>query len=635
MNPTLRTPAGLWRIWFDYRATPQYYPLVHTSFWIEYHLWGLNPAGYHVVNVLLHALSVLLLWRILTRLGVPGAWWGAALFAVHPVGVESVAWVTEMKNVLCGVFYFASALVYLPFVIRGDEEGSRVKTGAARYLVSLGLFVLALLSKTVACSLPVAMLLLHWRENGRVTRKNFFRLIPFIVLGAAMGLLTAWLERHHVRATGDAFALDFGQRIIIAGRALWFYAYKLIWPAKLTFIYPRWEINAASLSQWLFPLAAAGVLSGLWLARKKIGRGPFTAAAFFVITLFPALGFFDVYPFRYSWVADHFQYIASSGLLAVAGIFLAKLPRVLAATIVLLLAVLTAKQAIIYRNLTTLWTDTARKNPSSWMVQDNLGMALSQSSGARDALPHLELAVRLAPENVETQTGLGEILLQLGKVDEALPHLQRGIEIGPDWAVTHFDLGRALLQKGRIAEAAEQLAEAVRLDVTYTPAYSLLGFSLLLEGKAEDSIEPLTKAIQMDPTFNGARFNLANSLLQLRRPKEALQQLEAALRNQPDDPEAAKNLAWLLATSPDDSIRDGARAVELAEKSNAQTKQANAAILTTLSAAYAERGNWLKAKETAQEALEIATASGEATLAQGIRAYISLYQTEHPVRDIR
>jgi len=245
-NVTLRSWHGLWRIWTEITATPQYYPLVHTSFWVEYHLWGLNPLGFHVVNVCLHAVAVILLWRLLLELELPGAWLAAAIFAVHPLGVESVAWITERKNVLSAVFYFSAALAYFRFSV-GRDPGRRTK--GARwfwYIGSLTLFVFALLSKTVTCSLPAALLLVAWWKTGRLKWREVFPLVPFFVIGLAMGIVTAWIERHQLHAQGGEWALTFGQRILIAGRVFWFYAGKLFWPDKLTFIYPRWAVSVNS-----------------------------------------------------------------------------------------------------------------------------------------------------------------------------------------------------------------------------------------------------------------------------------------------------------------------------------------------------------------------------------------------------
>ena len=327
-NLTLRSVHGLSQIWGQLTATPQYYPLVFTSFWLEYHLWGLNPLGYHVVNVLLHALAAMLLWRVLVRLQLPGAWLAAGIFALHPVAVESVAWVTERKNVLSAVFYFAAALAYLRWRDDGTTTTGLRATSSWRslvlYLLSLALFICALFSKTVTASLPAALLLVIWWKHGRIAGRDVWPLLPFFVAGAALGLVTSWLERTHVGANGPEWALSFFDRCLIAGRALWFYAGKLFWPANLTFIYPRWQIDPGIWWQWLFPAAAIALVMILWSLRGRIGRGPLVAVLFFAGTLLPALGFANVYPMRYSFVADHFQYLASVGLIVLAAAGLTK-----------------------------------------------------------------------------------------------------------------------------------------------------------------------------------------------------------------------------------------------------------------------------------------------------------------------
>ena len=317
-NETLLSADGLWRIWSDPSATPQYYPLVHTSFWIEQHLWGLNPAAYHWTNVLLHALNAVLAWLVLRRLSVPGAWLAAAIFALHPVHVESVAWITERKNVLSGAFGLG-ALLRLAAVCRGSEGiARRARRKSMYYAIALLLFVGALLSKTVVCTLPAVMVLLIWWKRGRVKWTDLWPLVPMFVLGIGLGLVTAWLEKHHAGATGADWQLSWLQRCLIAGRAPWFYAGKLLWPQTLVFIYPRWEVTPPRAWQYAFPAAFLIAIATLWALRGRIGRGPLVAVLCFAGTLFPALGFFDIYPMRYSFVADHFQYLASIALLALA-----------------------------------------------------------------------------------------------------------------------------------------------------------------------------------------------------------------------------------------------------------------------------------------------------------------------------
>ncbi len=633
LNPTLRDLHGLWRIWFEIAATPQYYPLVHTTFWLEYHLWGLNPIGYHTVNVALHVLGAILLWRVLLQLRIPGAWLAAAIFAVHPVEVESVAWITERKNVLSGVFYFAAALAYLRFVAGREVAPSWPRP--ILYFASLLLFSLALLSKTVACSLPAALLLICWWKTGRIRLRDITPLLPFVVIGFGFGLGTVLIEKYHVGAEGVPWSLTFLQRVLIATRALWFYAGKLFWPAKLTFIYPHWDIDPHAVVQWLFPLAAAAIVALLWWLRARLGRGPLAAVLFFAVTLGPALGFFNVYPFRYSFVADHFQYLASVGLIVLAAAGLNRLPRFVPALLLAGLIVLTWRQVGVYRDLTSLWRDTVEKNPASWMARDNLAIALLRSGKGDEAMVHLRQALQLDPNNVETQSDVASALLQSGQVQESFPFLKRALEIEPNRAAVHYNLASAQMQTGLVREATGELRKVVEIDPTNVPAYSLLGNALLQAGRADESLPPLQKALSMDPDYAPAHFNLANTLLHLGRADEAVAHLQQVLTLDPGDAEAQKNMAWVLATWPEARIRNGAQAVELAESADRLTGGRNPIMGTTLAAAYAEAGRFPEAIKAAEDALQVANDSGLVALAEALRAHIALYRSGHPFRDNR
>jgi protein O-mannosyl-transferase len=633
-NPTLRGLRGLWRIWFEVRATPQYYPLVHTSFWLEYHLWGLNALSYHLVNVFLHTGAAVFLWRVLVRLQVPGAWLAAAIFAIHPVGVESVAWITERKNVLSAIFYFAAALSYLRFAeIR--EAGNPGRRLWYFYLGSLLLFTCALLSKTVACSLPAALLLVRWWKAGQLKRQDVLPLVPFFAVGLVLGLCTVWIEQHHVGAEGTVWSLTFAQRILVAGRALWFYASKLFWPVRLTFIYPRWDMNVDSVAQWLFPVGAVAAIAALWWTRARIGRGPLVGVLFYAGTLGPALGFVNVFPFRYSFVADHFQYLASVGLIALGAAGLTRLPRFVPGVVLALLAALTWKQVGIYRNLETLWSDTLDKNPASWMAHSNMATVLLRKGKGEEALSHLQQALRLDPDNVEVQNDLGYALLEMGRVNESFPYLQKALEIEPNRAAVHYNLGNALLQTGLLDQAVASFKKAVEVDPTYVPAYSNLGRTLLQMGRADESLVYLQKALEIEPDYVAAHFNLANTLLQMRRADEAVSQLQKVLLIDPDDAEAQKNMAWLLATCPETRVRDGAKALKLAERANQLTNGRNPIMGVTLAAAFAETGRFPDAIRTAQNALQLANDSGNVALAELIRAQVALYRAGRPFRDIR
>ena len=315
-NTALISTSGLSDIWFKLGTIEQYYPLVHSSFWLEYRLWGHDPRAYHVVNFLLHAAAALLVWRLLVCLEVPGAWLAAAIFAVHPVEVESVAWASERKNVLSCLLAIASMLAYFrfspPHASPAAHASARdTSSGCAYYVLAFVLYTAAVLSKSVVVSVPAVILVIYWWKRGRVTRRDAVRLAPFFSVGLALASLTIWMEKTYVGARGREWELPLLDRVLIAGRALWFYPSKLLWPHPLLFFYPRWAIDAGVWWQYLFPAAALAVVISLWLAQARIGRGPLAAVLVFAGVLTPALGFFNVYPFRYSFVADHYQYHAS------------------------------------------------------------------------------------------------------------------------------------------------------------------------------------------------------------------------------------------------------------------------------------------------------------------------------------
>ncbi len=402
-NQTLRTLDGLRQMWLVPTSLPQWYPLVHTTFWIEYHLVGTEPLLYHIDNVLLHAISCILLWRLLKKLDVPGAYFAACIFAVHPVMVESVAWVTERKNVLSLMFYLLAMRVYLfqfapTNLAPTNQEGTTPDWRALA--LAFVFFLAALFSKTVTASFPAAILLILWWKHGRLRLRDVLPLIPFFIVAIVMGGVTGYLEKHHVGASGEItpeLRLSIIQRCLIAGRAIWFYLGKLMFPHPLTFIYPRWNsIDAPTLSQWSFPamvIVATGILLAL---RTRVGRGPLVAWLLFCGTLFPALGFVNVYPMRYSFVADHFQYhaaiamivLVASGLSYVKG----RMRWAISGALVAGLGFLTWNQAHIYKDAETLWRDTLAKNPGSWMVWTNVGNALAAQKRYDDAIPYYDQA---------------------------------------------------------------------------------------------------------------------------------------------------------------------------------------------------------------------------------------------------
>lgn len=528
----LRSLDGLVRIWTDIGATQQYYPLLHTAFWVEHHLWGDGPFGYHLLNVLLHATAACLVGTLLRRLAIPGAWFAALLFAVHPVAAESVAWISEQKNTLSTVLYLCAALAFFRY---HDDRQPRY------YAIATLWFVSALPTKTVTAALPAALLVILWWRQGRVTwREDIAPLLPWFALSIGAGTLTAWVEHAQIGAQGTDFALGSIERVILAGRAAWFYLTKILWPAELIFIYPRWDIDAREAWQWLFPISALLALAAMWFRRRN-NRGLLAGSLFFVGTLFPALGFVNVFPFIYSFVADHFQYVAMLGVLALVAAgatqWAARLPvsvaRGAAVVVLLTLGTLTWRHAATFRDVFTLYTTTITRNPACWMAYNNLAIALVDAGRPNEALPHYEKALGLRRNYPEAENNFGFALTQLGRAADALPHLQRAVQLKPGYAEAHNNLGAALMGLNRPAEGMAAFGEAVRLNPRYAVAHFNLGLALASNGKPADAIPHFQRALQHNPNYADAELNWAIALTVSGRAAEALPRFERALQLNP------------------------------------------------------------------------------------------------------
>ncbi|MES1166647.1 MAG: tetratricopeptide repeat protein, partial [Pseudomonadota bacterium] len=507
-RPELRSVAGLGRIWTEFGATQQYYPVLHSAFWLEHRLWGDATTGYHLLNVLLHATAACQFLVLLRRLAVPGATLAALLFALHPVCVESVAWIAEQKNTLSLVFYLAAALVYVRF-----DATRRPRD----YVLAGGLFVLGLLTKTVTATLPAALLVVFWWRRGRLDwRRDGLPLLPWFALGAASGLGTAYFERVLIGAEGAEFNLGAIERCLLAGRVFWFYLGKLAWPAALIFTYPRWSVDAAQAWQWLFPLAALALLGGLlWWQRRS--RGPLAAILLFAGGLFPVLGFFNVYPFVFSYVADHFQYLASLAVFALAAAGAQRIPpapRTAAAGIVLVvLGALTWAQCGMYRDATALYETTLARNPSSWMAHHNLATLLTLAGRPAEAIPHLEAAIALNPDRAAAYNNLGDSLTRTGRAREAIPHLEKALQLQPRYAVAHANLGNALLELHRLDEAIAHFQQALVLDPAYANAECNLGLGLAQAGRMAEAVGHFARAAELDTNYVDAELNWAVGLM--------------------------------------------------------------------------------------------------------------------------
>ena len=552
--PALQSLHGLWRIWFSLGATQQYYPLLHSAFWIEHRLWGDAVLGYHLANLAQHALAACLVVLIVRRLELPGAWLAGMVFALHPVCVEAVAWISEQKSTLSAVFYLSSALIYLGF----DRTRRR-----SAYLWALGLFILALLTKTVTATLPFALLVIFWWQRGRFDwRRDVRPLLPWMALGAAAGLFTAWVERTMIGAQGHNFALTATQRFLLAGRAIWFYAAKLLWPANLIFSYPRWKLDPAAPWQYLYPLGVIAVLIALCLLARR-HRGPLAALLLFAGTLFPVLGFLNVYPFVFSFVADHFQYLASLALIvplsSLLVSFVTRLGRpadvVLPAVLLAILGILTWRQSGSYRDTETLYRATLARNPASWMAHNNLGVALLDKPGhLTEAIGEYRAALEVNPDDAEAHNNLGNALARMpGRLPEAIREFEIAIRLEPRLAEAHHNLGNALARNPkRLAESIAQFEIALQLKPDDPQIRNDLGVTLLqVPGHLSDAITQFQDALKISPRDAQIRTNLGNALSQIpERRSEAVAQFQIILRNEPNNPQAHNSLAITLAQMP-------------------------------------------------------------------------------------
>ena len=504
-EPVIHSPDGLRSIWFapaDIKNEGHYWPLVYTSFWLEHKLWGLNPVGYHAVNILLHLVNCLLLWRLLDRLSVPGAVVIAAVFAVHPMHVESVAWIIERKDVLSALFYLTAVLTWIRF----SES-----PGPGRYALALALFAAGLLAKSVVVTLPVALLIWHWWRRGRVIPIDLLRLAPFAAVGVAITLadLAFYTSREPLE-----LGFSLVERALIAARALWFYVGKLIWPLNLAVIYPLWEIDARDLLAWAYLAGAAALPVGLWLARRRIGRGPLAGALFFAVTLAPVLGFIDYGYMQFSFVADRFQYLAGIGVLAVligaaahaAAHGTRKLPEAtrttaagLAVALVMGLALLTWRQAGIYRDEITLFSHIVALNPKARDAHLNLGNALIDADRIEEGLAASRTAAEQRPESADAHSNLGLALMHLDQFEASGEALRHALELDPKHKSALQNRGELLRNQGRYEEAVEAYGAVLKRDSRYALAHAGLGDALFQLQRYEAAVDALSTALEVQP----------------------------------------------------------------------------------------------------------------------------------------
>ena len=605
-NPLLTAADGLRRIWFSFDAPSQYFPLTYTTFRLEHALWGFNPAGYHWVNILLHATNALLLWRLLHLLGIRGAWFAAGLFALHPVQVESVAWITELKNVLMGFFFLLTLLYWAHFI----EAQGRPRRNTY-YALALLCFALALFSKSTAVTLPVALLLTLWLKRETISLARCAQIAPFVLMAAGMGVITIWWERYHQGTHGPAFSIGFGERLLVANHAIWFYLSKLIWPAELSFSYERWPVSLREPLNYVW--VGLTVIAGffLWWLRVYARRGWYVAIFFFVATLAPVLGFVMLWTFRYSWVADHYQYLACVGPLALASSMITRegsefgpvgraILVIAAVGVLALLSVQTWEQCRIYQDAETLWRATIQTNPKSALAYNSLGVILGEKNAPiEDEMTAYRKALEADPNDPQAHNNLGYALQRLGRFPESLEEYEKSIAADPRYAIAHGNLAMVLLRLGRKSEAVQHLQKVREIEPKNALLEHSLGDILASEGRADEAIQHwkrsidlgtrdatlsaqvgnllasrgklkealpyLREASELNPADAQMRSNYAAALLLLDRFADAVPYYQEAIRLRPDLEEAHSNLAICFVKMGrfDEAVEEYKRAVEL------------------------------------------------------------------------
>ena len=503
-NPLIKASDGLHRFWFTTEAT-DYYPLTWTSWWLQWRLWGGNAMGFHAINVLLHALNVVVLWIVLRRLAVPGAWLAALLFAIHPVNVATVAWISEQKNLLSMFFSLLAVLFYLKF----DEDHRKHWFGAA-----LVAFLLALLAKSAVVMLPVVLLGCVWWRHGRVLKHDLLLLAPFVLLSLVLGVTTIWFQYHRVLQGSMAQADGIFPRLVTAGCVPWFYLYKALLPFDLSAVYPRWNINPSRWTSYLPGFVLLGCFALFWRQRKTWGRPLLFGLGYFVVMLFPVLGFFDQDYYQYSFVADPWQYYSIVGIMALLvaavmniGQHLNKeqqrrwgtVANIGALALVVALGSATWTRAGIYTSEESFWEDTISRDPDSWM-------------------PHYNL---------------GNWLLSAGRLEKAIDQLREAARLRPDIAKVHSNLGIALAQVDKLPEAVAEFEQVLRIDPNLFEAQANLGHVLVLLGRPTEAIAHWEQALRIKPNSAEVHYDMGRAFEEMGRPKDAINQYELALKLRP------------------------------------------------------------------------------------------------------
>ncbi len=568
-NPLVHSPHGLYGMWFT-KETIDYWPATYTSFWLEWRLWGMRAVGYRIDNLLLHVAACLLVWRILSVLDIPGAFFATALFAVHPMNVESVAWIAERKNTLALVFLLIAVLCYL------KHDSRRLPKLSVWYWFSIIAFLLAMLSKGSVATGALLLLLIVWWKNRRVTLGDCGMIVPFFAIAAALTVVNIWFQTH---GTGVAIrSAEFAERLAGAGAIVWFYLSKALLPIDLLFVYPQWKISTLDWHWWAPAAAALVATATLWMSRRGwAGRATVTAWAFFVIALVPVLGLTDVYFMRYSLVADHYAQIALIGVVA---FFAAVWSRwwgnpvlatkwiAICAAVALIAALLlqTRAQASLYRDYVVLFQDLLEKNPTCSMSYTNLGIELAHRGEPQAAVEKFKTLIRMNAADAEAHYNLANALVQMNRLPEAIDEFNTAIRLKPDHAEAQNNLGSTLIQMGRTDEALAHYRRAVEIDPKYFKALKNLSVTLLSRHEPQSAVAPLRRAAEIQPDNADAHFLLGWALRESGQPSEAIGEFKKTLELDPKLLKAYADLAIAYAQvdQPMEAVAAAREGIDLA-----------------------------------------------------------------------
>jgi len=548
-NPALRSTDGLWAIWTTVELPKGFpnYPLSMTSLWLDHQLWGVAPSGYHWTNVFLHLCNTLLVLTLVRALGATDwpARATAALFAVHPMQVESVAWVSERKNLLSGCFFLIAFILYLR-----QDAPQRWRWGA----LSLVSFAAALLSKTATVVLPVSILLAQRFMTGRWRGTDLRRAAPMFAIGLAPAWLTLTVEP-------ESGSLPLPARPLLAAASTGFYALKLIAPVKLLPLYPRWNVSVSGLFWWLplLALLAAAIIVYRYATHWHLRWG----LAHFICMLLPTLGLVGFGFHTHSYVADRFVYLAAIGFFLALSTAADQLHRsvgapitAIAVLLVFLFGGLAWRQTQVWRNSIALWTYTLAGNPGSLDARNNLARALIDQGRLDEADAHLHAALAISALDADAHNNLCVLFARRADFGAAIDHCRQAIASAPDDAVLRKNLGEVLEARGQLAAAEAQYRRAAELSPEYDSSHRL-GRVLLAEGRAHEAIPELQRALQLQADMVEAQNDLGRALLEVGRVQEAISVFATVVRLQPDSAEAYFNLGLALhrAGRSDDAVR--------------------------------------------------------------------------------